>query len=145
MALTPYELGQEIAHIQIHSANISDKDVEKATNIARLMGLTTDQEAEFMEGYLNRFEAGMPPDEEPDDEDPPWLPNATEIEEIEEEPPVDEYDPSLCYCGDGFCQGCEEADQEIAEEENALMAARRAQKAIGSPAWQAYLRGEFDR
>lgn len=47
-----------------------------------------------------------------------WLPSAAELDEIEAglEPPDNEHDPTMCYCGDGFCHGCEAAEE--AEEEN---------------------------
>lgn len=97
MALTPYELGQEVARIQIGPAGNPEMSVEKATEIAHLMKIEGDQQIEFLEGYQNKFaeekqrrqivqegtDAWLASaDQIPN---PSWLPNEEELAEAERE------------------------------------------------------------
>jgi hypothetical protein len=96
--------------------------LEKAKEIAHLLGIEEDQKIEFLEGYQNKFAEIMHPCDlcgggageinhvcpmpnpgdvftqpatEFEDEDPPWLPSAAELDEIEEGL---EYPPYHCDC-----------------------------------------------
>ena len=127
--LTPYEIGKEIGRRQ------SGKSIGEIRNLAFILGFRGDENNEFAEGYL-----GGTALEEQDDETPPWLPNAAELDEIEEgieadeEPDEEPYiDPSESLediaekerelrggghcpdCGDPLCYGCDPFRQPISD------------------------------
>lgn len=100
---------------QLRAPLDTEISISSGSFIAHSLGMEGEQKEEFLEGYRNGFT---------ETKSPSWLPSAAEINEAERE--MIELDESL-------------------KAEEALARARRAQKAIESPAWQAYLRGEFDR
>lgn len=51
--LTPYELGQEVAQVQIQLR--SEISISKATSIAHVLEICEADQMEFLEGYQNKF------------------------------------------------------------------------------------------
>jgi hypothetical protein len=94
--LTPYEFGKETGRLQ---AAIHPKlEQERIEHLANILGIHGDHRLDFSEGYRNGFAEAritaieqdggidyIPSAEEFENETPPWLPNAAELDEIEEE------------------------------------------------------------
>ena len=89
--LTPYEFGRENGQLQ---ARINHEEVseERIKQLAELLAYKANEITEFAEGYRNGFAEAKA---EPDEDVPPWLPSAAELDEIEEGLA---YPPYHCDC-----------------------------------------------